>query len=202
MDKEKGSLTIITGCMFSGKTSELIKRVRRARHANEQVIIFKPQIDDRYEEFGMKIDVGNIISHDGPTERANLVSTVYDIMGKLYTSPDAEDIDLIAIDEAQFIECSKGDFLRFIKHVTDIFGIDVCLSMLNLNYLGHAWPNATELFPYADHIDYQYAVCKKCWSKEATRTYKKKDTPPTDDNNILVAGDEVYEARCIQCLED
>lgn len=182
-----GQLEVITGCMFAGKTEELLRRLRRAEIADQSISIIKPELDDRYGE----TVVG---THVGRTWEATVVSIDEDGRETLRN----ETADVIAIDEFNFFDSS------FIPLLNDLAneGSRVIVSGLDQTYRGEPFHPMDEALAIADRVDKLSAVCE-CCGLEATKTQRIIDGEPAkaDAPTILVGADETYEARCRGCHE-
>ncbi|GKV57991.1 thymidine kinase [Sporosarcina sp. NCCP-2222] len=176
-----GWIEVICGSMFSGKSEELIRRVRRAQFAKQKIAVFKPAIDDRYSEEA-------VVSHNGSTVIATPVAHSCDI--KEYIS---EDLDVIAIDEAQFFDEAIVDI------VTDLAdeGFRVIVAGLDQDFRGEPFGPMPRLMAIAENVTKLQAVCTVCGSP-ASRTQRLINGKPAgyDDPIILVGASEAYEARC------
>lgn len=211
----QGRIELITGCMFSGKTEELIHRAQRAEIAGEHVVGFKPQIDDRYEKSaisshtGVKVDAVPIDNGKDGAERAlesikNHESIVLGNREKDETNnlinfdEDKGHIDVIVIDELNLFEDSLVELVR------DLAERDyrIILSGLDLNFRGEPFEPVPSLLALADHVEKRQAVCEEC-GDPATRTQRLIDGEPApyDAPTIDVGGDEKYEPRCRHCHE-
>lgn len=181
MKHHTGIIEVICGSMFSGKTEELIRRVRRAQIARQHVQVFKHKIDDRYHQT-------HIASHSGQDYQAVPVTTVADIRAKL--DPQAT---VIAIDEAQFFEDS------LIQLVQDLAqeGKRVILSGLDTDFRGVPFGPMPQLLCIAEEVQKLHAICMTC-GENACRTQRLINGQPADfdDPVIMVGASEVYEARC------
>lgn len=181
-----GWVEVVTGCMFSGKTEELIRRLERAEIAGQRVKVFKPEIDDRYgeEEIG---------SHRGSQWSAELVST--DEEGVGYIRENAEG-DVIAIDEANFFE---NKLIEICQELADN-GYRVIVSGIDQTYRGDPFEPVPQLISIAEYVDKLRAICQQC-GEPATRNQRLIDGEPAhaDEPTIVVGADEKYEARCRDC---
>lgn len=181
-------LTVITGPMFSGKSSALISRCIANVIAERYVVVFKPDNDDRYDK-----KLVNVISHNGDAFPAVAVPTqdpglCWDAIYSLNKS-----VNVIAFDEAQFFE--KGAMLDIVKELMDE-GFDIILAGLSQDYIGRPFGAMPELLAVADEILSLKAVCSNCKCiGVATRTYRKSK----DDEQVVVGGTDKYEARCYTC---
>jgi thymidine kinase len=184
VDKQKGQLEVVCGSMFSGKTEELIRRVRRAQIARQQVQVFKPALDDRY-------GVQRVTSHNGVNVEAVSVEGAREILD--LTQPT---VQVVAIDEAQFF----GDE---ICHVCDELtgrGLRVIVAGLDMDFRGEPFGPMPLLLAQAEKVDKLRAICVVC-GREASRTQRLIDGQPARyaDPVILVGAKEVYQARCRNC---
>ena len=175
-----GTVEVITGSMFSGKTEELIRRVKRALLARQRVQAFKPRIDDRY-------DATRIVSHEAVSVDAIAVATSQSLEERV-----EDDTQVVAIDEAQFFD-------RGIVEVRDRLadrGVRVIAAGLDQDYLGRPFPPMPELMAIAEEVTKVHAVCSVCGG-QASRSQRLV----TEAMTVLVGGVEAYEARCRACFE-
>ncbi len=179
VERGRGWVEVICGCMFSGKTEELIRRLRRARIAQQAAVVFKPSIDDRY-------DVEDVVSHSEQRIPSIPVKTARDIQEK------AGDAQVIGIDEAQFIE---GDLLTVVRRLADS-GRRVIIAGLDTDYRGEPFEPIPQLMCEAEFVTKLTAVCHKCGAP-AHRTQRIGG----GSERVLVGGQALYEARCRQCWE-
>jgi thymidine kinase len=181
-----GSIEVICGSMFSGKTEELIRRARRAQIARQKVQVFKPALDDRYE-------VEKLASHDGGSFEAVSVDDSSEILGLV--EPDAE---VVIIDEAQFFDASIAEVCDFLADQ----GKRVIVAGLDRNFRGEPFGPVPVLMAQADVVDKLHAICVVCGAP-ATRTQRLIDGQPAsyDEPIILVGARESYQARCRRCHE-
>ena len=180
-----GWLEVVCGPMFSGKSEELIRRLRRAEIAGQRVLIVKPKLDSRY-------DIGHVVSHAGAKMRAVAVSSPADIPGLV------EDYDVIGVDEVQFF---APEILLILDGLVEQ-GMRVIASGLDQDFRGLPFGPMPELLCRAELIDKLQAVCQRC-SGPATMTQRLVDgTPaPADGATIILGAIEQYEARCRSCHE-
>ncbi len=181
---EGGWIEVICGSMFSGKTEELIRRVKRAVIAKQQVQVFKPQVDTRYVR-------ERITSHDGLDFNATPVTQASDILDML----DA-DTEVVAIDEAQFFDWSITEVCDALAHR----GLRVIVAGLDMDFRGEPFGPMPVLMAQAEHVDKLQAICQRCGAP-ASRTQRLINGKPAayHDPVILVGAEEVYEARCRVC---
>lgn len=180
-----GTLEIICGPMFSGKSEELIRRLRRAKIAQQNVITFKPSIDNRYS-------IEMVKSHAGSTIEANSI----DDISKLAALAKSEEIDVVGIDEVQFFH---NDIVRIICELVDA-GKRVVVAGLDLDFRGVPFGCMPILLAIADEIQKLQAICSLC-GDEAHYSQRLVDDEPAsyDDPIILVGAAERYQARCRTC---
>lgn len=175
--ERRGWIEVICGSMFSGKTEELIRRLKRARIANLKVEIFKPAVDVRYDEI-------KIVSHD---ENA-IPSTPIDNSQKLLLL--AGDADVVGLDEAQFFD----DEVANVCDQLAFRGIRVIVAGLDMDFQGRPFGQMPFLMAKADYVTKLHAVCMKCGGM-ANYSYRKI---PNDDQ-VMLGERDVYEPRCRVC---
>jgi thymidine kinase len=180
-----GWIEVICGSMFSGKTEEMIRRVRRARIAKQKVQVFKPAIDTRYEA------ILQVKSHNGLGHDAIPATTSADILNNVAT-----DTTVVGIDEVQFFDM---DVIRVATQLAKR-GVRVIVAGLDMDFRGEPFGPMPQLMAEAEHVDKLHAICVVCGA-DASRTQRLIDGRPAnyDDPIILVGGSESYEARCRQC---
>jgi len=180
-----GWIEVVTGSMFSGKSEELIRRLRRAEIAGQRALIVKPRIDDRY-------DIGHVVSHAGAKMRAVAVSRPEEIPGL------ADGYDVIGIDEIQFF----ADGIGFVIDVLVERGARVVAAGLDQDFRGLPFGSMPELLCRAELVDKLQAVCHRCGGP-ATMTQRLVDgyPAPVDGATIVVGALDSYEARCRTCHE-
>jgi thymidine kinase len=181
-----GWIEVVCGSMFSGKTEELIRRVRRAKIARQKVQVFKPSIDTR---FGRT----DVVSHNGLQVEAVPVEGVEQLNGLI-----DDDATVIALDEAQFF---GSEVIQLCESLADR-GVRVIVAGLDLDFRGEPFGPMPQLMARAEQVTKLQAICVKCGGP-ASRTQRLIDGRPAsyDDEVILVAASEVYEARCRACHE-
>ncbi len=180
----RGSLEVICGGMFSGKTEELVRRVRRARIARQMVQVFKPAIDTRYTAEAIQ-------SHNGLGVEAVPIQTASELLTLL--KPETT---VVAIDEVQFF---GWEITEICQQLADR-GLRVIVAGLDMDFRGEPFGPMPVLMAQAEEIDKLQAICVVCGAP-ASRTQRLIDGRPAmyDDPVILVGGSESYEARCRQC---
>lgn len=181
-----GWIELICGSMFSGKTEELIRRVRRAEIARQRVQVFKPAIDDRYS-------ASHVSSHDGMNYEAEIIDKAAEILTRL-----RPDTTVIAIDEAQFLDWTVAD----VAHLLADRGLRVIVTGLDLDFRGEPFGPMPLIMAEAELVDKLHAICVVCGAP-ASRTQRLINGQPAnyDDPVIMVGASEVYEARCRDCHE-
>ena len=174
----KGWIEVIAGCMFSGKTEELIRRLKRVRIAGLKTEIFKPAIDVRY-------DATDIVSHDANRIRSTPIDSYYDIPLL------ASGMDVIGIDEAQFFDEGIAEVLE--KLATS--GIRVIVAGLDMDFQAQPFGSVPGLLARAEYITKLHAICARC-GNIASYSYRK----PKIDDQVLLGEKDVYEPRCRHCF--
>ncbi|WP_209453535.1 thymidine kinase [Thermoanaerobacterium butyriciformans] len=184
--KDHGYIEVVTGPMFSGKSEELIRRIKRAKIAKQKVQVFKPAIDDRYS-------IDKVVSHNGDNMHAISIVKASEIL--TYAE---EDTDVFAIDEVQFLDYEIVDI---VKEIADS-GKRVICAGLDMDFRGEPFGPTPELMAIAEFVDKLTAICMKC-GNPATRTQRLINGKPAnyDDPIIMVGAKESYEARCRKCHE-
>jgi len=178
-----GWIEVVCGSMFSGKSEDLIRRVRRAQYAKQKIVVFKPEIDDRYSE-------EEVVSHNGTTVIAYPVASSSHIESFV-----TDAYDVIAIDEAQFFD---DGIIEVVMKLADR-GFQVIIAGLDQDFRGEPFGPMPHLMAVAEHVTKLHAVCTVCGSS-ASRTQRLINGTPAgyDDPVILVGAAEAYEARCRQ----
>ncbi|MDI6869746.1 MAG: thymidine kinase [Bacillota bacterium] len=184
--RTSGWIEIIVGSMFSGKSEELIRRLKRARIARQKMQVFKPAIDDRYSLAG-------IVSHDGDKIEAVPVGTAAEIMPLV-----ADDTEVVAIDEVQFFDPAIVTVCQRLANQ----GRRVILAGLDQDFRGEPFGSVPVLMALAEDVTKLRAICMRCGGP-ASRTQRLVDGRPAcyEDPIILVGAQENYEARCRKCHE-
>jgi thymidine kinase len=178
-----GWLEVICGPMFSGKSEELIRRLRRAEIAGQRVLIVKPRVDDRY-------DVSHVVSHAGAKMRAVAVASADDALRR------ADGYDAVGVDEVQFFEPAIVDAVRELVSR----GTRVVAAGLDLDFRAEPFGAMPLLLCFAEFVDKLQAVCHTCGGP-ATRTQRLVDGEPApfDGATIQIGALDSYEARCGAC---
>jgi thymidine kinase len=177
---DTGWIEVICGSMFSGKSEELIRRLRRAKIAKQNLVAFKPRIDDRY-------DTEDIVSHDDRRVESIRIDDASEIMG--YITPD---VQVVGIDEGQFL----GPKLPEVCEELASRGVRVIVAGLDQDYLGRPFEPIPALLSVSEYITKTLAVCMQC-GRPANRT--QRITQSTE--RVVVGASEVYEARCRHCFD-
>ncbi|MDQ0244888.1 thymidine kinase [Bacillus fengqiuensis] len=182
--KQSGWIEVICGSMFSGKSEELIRRIRRTQFAKQQVQVFKPAIDNRYSEEA-------VVSHNGSSVIAMPTRNSAQILKEVM-----EETDVVAIDEVQFFD--EG-ILEVVQTLADK-GYRVIVAGLDQDFRGEPFGQVPALMAIAESVTKLQAVCAACGSP-ASRTQRLIDGQPAsyDDPIILVGASESYEPRCRHC---
>lgn len=177
--EKRGWIEVICGSMFSGKTEELIRRLKRVKIANLKVEIFKPQIDIRYHESKIVSHDTNSI-HSTPVEHSKIILEL------------AQDVDVVGIDEAQFFDNDITDVCEALA----LKGIRVIVAGLDMDYKGTPFGQMPNLLAVADYITKLHAICMKC-GNIANISYRKT----ADAKQVLLGEKDIYEPRCRQCAQ-
>lgn len=177
--KPTGWIEVICGSMFSGKTEELIRRLRRAQIANQKVVIIKPKMDIRYSE-------DHIVSHNQQKIQSTAVENAEEIL------VIAKDCQVLGIDEAQFL---KGDLVKVCKTLANA-GKRVVVAGLDKDYRGLPFEPIPQLLTEAEYITKTLAICMRCGNPAnyTQRITKSKEL-------VVLGAKDSYEARCRACFE-
>jgi thymidine kinase len=172
--KKTGHLEVICGSMFSGKTEELIRRIRRAEIARQRVKVFKPKIDNRYSEF-------SIVSHSEQSYPSEVIENAEEMLEKSF------DAEVIGIDEAQFFD---NNLVQVCQSLADA-GRRVIVAGLDQDYRALPFEPMPQLLAVAEYITKTMAICVICGAP-ANRTQRVSK----EADRVLVGGENHYEARC------
>jgi thymidine kinase len=175
--ERRGWIEVICGSMFSGKTEELIRRLKRVKIANLKAEIFKPAIDTRYDEV-------KIVSHDTNFIQSTPVESSQTILLL------AQDADVVGIDEAQFFDAEIPNVCEQLA----LSGKRVIVAGLDMDYTGKPFGQMPNLLAIADYITKLHAICVKC-GNIANISYRKT----ADAGQVLLGEKDVYEPRCRHC---
>lgn len=172
--RDTGWIEVITGCMFSGKTEELIRRLRRAMYARQRVVVFKPRLDDRYSD-------ASIGSHSGQQVRSIRIDHPRQI--RQYVS----DAQVVAIDEAQFLGAEVVEVCEALANE----GRRVIVAGLDMDFRGVPFEPMPQLLAVAEYITKHLAICTVC-GNPADRSQRLVES----GDRVLVGASDLYEARC------
>ena len=177
--RSAGWIEVIAGSMFSGKSEELIRRLRRAKIARQRVQVFKPEIDERYSR-------DHIVSHSEMKHESANVHTAADILASVQS-----DTEVVGIDEAQFFD---NELVRVVNELA-VQGMRVIVAGLDHDYTGKPWEPMPQLLAIAEYITKTHAICMKCGqpANYTQRTFESEE-------RVAVGGEGMYEARCRQCF--
>ena len=186
MSKPLGTVEVITGSMFCGKTEELIRRLRRATIAKQKVQVFKPIIDDRYA-------YSKVRSHSGADYQAMPINNSQEILENL-----EEGVTVVGIDEVQFFDDAIVDVANQLADR----GLRVIVTGLDTDFRGEPFGCMPVMTAKADKVDKLSAICMVC-GEAATRTQRLVNGKPAHyhDPIVIVGASEMYEARCRHCHE-
>ena len=176
--KHPGQIEVICGSMFSGKTEELIRRLKRAKFANQKVEIFKPRIDTRYSEEA-------VVSHEGHSIMSTPVDSARSILEK------AEDVDVVGIDEAQFFDEGIIDVARQLAGR----GVRVIIAGLDMDYLGKPFGPMPALMSIAEYVTKVHAICVRC-GDIAHHSHRLSKS----DRLVELGEKDIYEPVCRHCF--
>jgi thymidine kinase len=174
-----GWIEVIAGSMFSGKSEELIRRLRRAEIARQKVQIFKPSIDSRYGS-------GQIVSHSDMKLPSQIVRSAAEILERT-----DEETQVVGIDEGQFFD---NTLLDVVNRLADR-GLRVIVAGLDQDYMGRPFEPMPQLLAIAEYVDKTLAICMRCG---APANRSQRLVAATD--RVVVGGAEEYEARCRRCF--
>lgn len=181
-----GWLEVISGCMFAGKTEELIRRIKTFEFAHQEIMVFKPEIDNRYSNT-------KVVSHAGSSVESIVIKNASDILEYVKDSTQ-----VVAIDEVQFLD----DDVITVADILANKGKRVVVAGLDTDFRGKPFGPMPVLITEAEFVTKLTAVCTKCGAP-ATRTQRIINGQPAsyNDSTILVGASESYEARCRHCHE-
>jgi len=179
-----GKVTVVCGSMFAGKSEELIRRARRALYARKRVQVFKPAIDDRYDQ-------SMVVTHEGVRHEAVPIATITDIWNRLWP-----DVQVVLIEEAQFFD------ERIVDVAVELAdrGVEVILAGLDQDFRRQPFGPMPTLLAVADEVVKLRAICMKCGAP-ASHTQRIVDGRPAhkDDPLVMIGATDTYEARCRRC---
>ncbi|MCR3758366.1 thymidine kinase [Clostridium felsineum] len=182
--KDHGWVEVIVGPMYSGKSEELIRRIRRVKIAKQKIQVFKPEIDNRYSK-------EDVVSHMGEKEEAVAIRNSREIIELL-----CKDTEVIAIDEVQFFD---DEVVEIVNNIAEK-GKRVICAGLDMDFRGKPFGPMPELMAIAEFVDKIQAICVVC-GNPATRTQRLINGEPAcyNDPIVLIGATESYEARCRKC---
>ena len=174
-----GWVEVIAGSMFSGKSEELIRRLRRAKIARQKVQVFKPELDSRFSD-------GQIVSHSEMRHESANSRSAEEILAKV--DPDTE---VVGIDEGQFFDNDLVDVANTLARR----GVRVIIAGLDQDYMGKPWEPMPQLLAIAEYITKTHAICMKCGqpANYSQRTFESEE-------RVAVGAADKYEARCRMCF--
>ncbi len=177
-NKRKGSIEVICGSMFSGKTEELIRRLKRAQYAKQKVEIFKPAIDTRYDDT-------KVVSHDSNSIHSTPVPSSANILLL------ASEVQVVGIDEAQFFDNELPNVCRDLANS----GVRVIIAGLDMDYLGNPFGPMPALLAIAEYVTKVHAICMRCGNL-ANHSHRI-----TDESSLVLLGEtNNYEPLCRDCF--
>lgn len=184
-----GRIEIICGCMFSGKTEELIRRLNHVQIARQRLQAFTPRRDTRYA-------LGNLVSHNGVRIEAHIIDSIHDILDHVQ-----DDIQVVALDELHFLDDDPDAICAICQELADR-EMRVIVAGLDQDFRAQPFPAMSRLMAVAEQVDKLYAICVRCGAY-ATRSQRLINNLPApfDAPTIVVGGLELYEARCRSCYE-
>ena len=177
--QRNGWIEIVCGSMFSGKTEELIRRLKRAKIANQRVLVVKPEIDERF-------DKEKVISHDESAMDAVPIKNAAQLL------EFADQYDVIGIDEAQFFDMPLVEVSQNLA----LKGVRIIIAGLDLDYKGVPFGPMPNLLAVAEYITKVHAICVHCGNL-ATHSYRKI----SNDAQIMIGEKNEYEPRCRTCYD-
>lgn len=181
-DNKRACIEVICGSMFSGKTEELIRRLKRAEFAKQKIKIFKPQLDTRY-------DALKIVSHEG----REIISMPVQNSQSILLSVDIENTDVVGIDEAQFFDNNLVDVCSYLANN----GIRVIVAGLDMDYRGKPFGVIPQLLSIAEYVTKVHAICVKCGNLAYV-----SHRIASSENLILLGETDAYEPLCRNCFNE
>ena len=186
-NRKFGWIECICGSMFSGKSEELLRRIKRGVIAKQKVLLFKPSIDNRYDENRVSTHNGNSYDSISIEKSSEILNIVKD-----------KNYDIIGIDEIQFFD---NDIVKVINKLADE-GFRVIVAGLDMDFKAEPFHPMPEIMAISEMVTKLHAVCNKC-GKEASRSQRLINGKPAkyDDPIVVIGASESYEARCRHCHE-
>lgn len=181
-----GRIEVICGCMFSGKTEELLRRIRQVVIARQTVQIFTPRMDTRYGS-------NQVASHTGAKQAAQPIVSIWEVVDH------RAGMQVIAIDELHFLPDTAGEIVAACQQLADQ-GLRVIVAGLDQDYRAEPFPSMAALMAVAEQVDKLFAICA-CCGAYATRSQRLIAGRPAPANapTLVVGGLDMYEARCRAC---
>jgi thymidine kinase len=176
--RQHGWIEVICGSMFSGKTEELIRRIKRTQFANQSLLLFKPAIDNRYSE-------SNVVSHQGNAVEAILINSSSEILSTWKNEK------VVAIDEAQFFD----DGIIEVCHILASKGARVIIAGLDMDYTGKPFGPMPNLLSIAEYVTKVHAICLSCGNL-AQFSHRTAN----ESGQVLVGAVEKYQPLCRSCF--
>lgn len=180
--KSKGWIEVICGSMFSGKTEELLRRIRRAKFANQEIELFKPAIDVRYDEL-------QVVSHD----ETSMVSTPVHNSSEILLYVNMESVQVVGIDEVQFFDDGIVEVCNKLANC----GIRVIVAGLDMDYLGNPFEPIPHLMAIAEYVTKVHAICTRCGD---LAQYSHRLV--LNDKQVMLGEKESYEPLCRHCFNE
>lgn len=178
----RGWIEVVCGSMFSGKTEELLRRIKRAKFANQKIELFKPAIDVRYDE-------EEVVSHDANS----MVSTPVHNSAEILLYVNMEEVEVVAIDEVQFFD----DGIIEICNKLANNGIRVIVAGLDMDYLGHPFACMPKLMAIAEYVTKTHAICVRCGD-----TAQFSHRLVANSQQVLLGEKDSYEPLCRHCFNE
>lgn len=176
--QRSGWIEVICGSMFSGKTEELIRRLKRAKIANQRVEIFKPRVDTRYDNV-------KVVSHDDNYILSTPIVHSSDILNV------SKDVNVVGIDEAQFFDAELPEYCQQLA----LRGIRIIIAGLDMDFRGKPFGPIPQLLAVAEYITKVHAICSHCGNL-ATHSYRLSDQ---EKSTVFLGEKNAYEPRCRTC---
>ncbi len=180
-NQKKGWIEVICGSMFSGKTEELLRRIRRAEFANQKIELFKPAIDTRYDET-------EVVSHN----ESSRVSTPVNSSSEILLYINMSEVQVVAIDEVQFFD---DGIVEVCNQLADA-GIRVIVSGLDMDYKGVPFGPMPRLMAVAEYVSKQHAICTRCGD---LAQFSYRIVP--NQQQVLLGEKDAYEPLCRHCFD-
>ncbi len=179
--RKSGCIEVVCGSMFSGKTEELIRRLRRAQFARQEIAIFKPVIDKRYSDV-------EVVSHDAHKLTSTPVATPAELLERV-----GPEIQVVGVDEAQFFDETLVDVCQTLANR----GVRVIVAGLDTDYLGLPFGPMPRLMAVAEDVQKVHAICVRCGAlaNHSHRLSKSEDL-------VLLGEKDIYEPLCRECFND